>query len=102
MLRRKDGTIVNSRGSGEVNVASGLDLAEKGEQEVLSAVETTGLYTAFCSQGTICLTDDDGNFFEVRGDQSVDGTLAAPMADKCESPRCSKSGAPFRHPHAAS
>jgi len=102
LLRRKDGTIVNSRGSGEVNVASGFDIAVRGEKEVLSTVESPGLYTAFCTQDMICLADEDGNFFEMRGDQSADGKLADSMGDKCKSPRCTKPSMPFRHPHAGS
>jgi len=102
LLRRKDGTIVNSRGSGEVTVASSFDVATRGEQEVLKAEETPGLYTAFCGQDVICLADADGNFFEVRGDQSVDIKLANSMGATCTSPRCTKPSTPFRHPNDAS
>merc|ERR1719272_2773247 len=47
------------------------------------------------------LADEDGNLFEVHGDQSVDARLAVSMGDQVDSPRCTKPGVPFRHPHAA-
>lgn len=102
LLRRKDGTIVKSRGSGEVNIASGFDVAARGEKECLSAVEPSGIYTAFCSQDMIGLTDNDGNFFEVRGDQSANSKLVNGMSGECNSPRCTKPSIPFQHPNAVS
>lgn len=102
LLRRKDGTIVNSRGTGEINIASSFDVAVRGESEILSAVETPGLYTAFCTRDMMCFSDAEGDFFEVRGDQTVDGKVADSSGDKCKSPRCKKSGTPAQHPQAAS
>jgi hypothetical protein len=100
LLRRRDGTIVNSRGSGEVNIASGFDLAARGEKELLRVAETPGMYTAICTENIIKLLDEDGNSFEVRGDQSVDCKLAVSMGDDYHSPRCNKPNTAFRHPHA--
>jgi hypothetical protein len=101
LMRRRDGTIVYSRGSGDINIASGFDVAALTEKELLRVPEHTGLYTVFCVDNVIKLGDEDGNFYEVHGDQTVDCKLAVSMGDAYQSPRCSKQGLPYRHPHAA-
>jgi len=101
LLRRRDGTIVYSRGAGEIQVASGFDVMAKGEKEILRTLDTPGLYTIFCIDGCIRMSDEDGNSFEISRDQSVDCKLAVSMGDEYKSPRCHKPNTPYLHPHAS-
>lgn len=49
----------------------------------------------------IYLRDDDGNHFEVQGDQSLDFKLSVSMGDDFASPRCTRPRRPFKHPDAS-
>eukprot|EP00913_Durusdinium_trenchii_P022640 g21263.t1 len=49
----------------------------------------------------IYLRDDDGNHFEVKGDQSLDFKLSVSMGDDFASPRCVCPQKPFKHPDAS-
>jgi len=100
LLRRREGTVVNSRGSGDIDIASGFDVRAKGEKELFSAFDRTGVYTVSLTENNINMRDDDGNVFEVRGDQTVDCKLAVSMGDDYKSPRCSLPGKTYKHPHA--
>lgn len=99
-LRRPEGTIVRSVGSGDVNIVSGLRVAALGEKEALQSNEN-GAYVAHLNGDSITVKDQEGNTFEVRGDQTVDATLAVSMGNAITSPRAKKAGTPYLHPDAS-
>merc|ERR1719159_1461475 len=57
------------------------------------------MYVARCDQNCIDMTDPEGNYFKLKGDQSLSFTLAVSMGDELESPRCTEPGVPYKHPH---
>eukprot|EP00933_Yihiella_yeosuensis_P046918 TRINITY_DN4253_c0_g3_i1.p1 TRINITY_DN4253_c0_g3~~TRINITY_DN4253_c0_g3_i1.p1 ORF type:complete len:797 (+),score=205.33 TRINITY_DN4253_c0_g3_i1:341-2392(+) len=99
LLRRPEGYLLNSKGAGEVEIISNFDVATMGEEAALkSAQDRGGVYVANCGADSIMMRDDDGNAFEVRGDQTLDFKLAVSMGDDFMSPRCSVPKKPFKHP----
>eukprot|EP00747_Dinoflagellata_sp_TGD_P090639 gnl/TRDRNA2_/TRDRNA2_164771_c3_seq1.p1 gnl/TRDRNA2_/TRDRNA2_164771_c3~~gnl/TRDRNA2_/TRDRNA2_164771_c3_seq1.p1 ORF type:complete len:637 (-),score=114.95 gnl/TRDRNA2_/TRDRNA2_164771_c3_seq1:79-1881(-) len=101
LLRHRDGTIMWSKGDGDVELASSFDVDTKGESSILRGLDRTGLYSAHCDGNNIQLADTDGNTFEVTGEQTVAFTLAVSMGDDFLSPRCVKPGQPYKHPDAS-
>lgn len=102
LVRRREGSVVLSKGAGDVDIMSSVDVAANG---IMSASKTIGrrddLYTAYVDGERLNMKDRDGNSFEVRGgDQSVDCKLAVSKRDECPSPRCSKPQQPYQHPDA--
>lgn len=102
LLRRVEGTLLHSKGAGEVEIISNYDVAAMGEEKALkTAQDRGGVYLANIEADKICMRDNDGNSFEVRGDQTVDFTLAVSMGDDFMSPRCILPKQPYKHPDAS-
>ncbi|CAJ1347665.1 unnamed protein product [Effrenium voratum] len=102
ILRQPDGTMLHSKGAGEVELVSGMDLAAVGGEKALKTLQDKGcVYVAQVDYDRIFLRDDDGNYFEVQGDQSLDFKLSVSMGDDFASPRCVCPQKPFKHPDAS-
>lgn len=104
ILRHVEGTLVHSKGAGEVEVVSGRDIAAIGSdnEKALKTLQDKGcVYLAQVDYDRIYLRDDDGNHFEVKGDQSLDFKLSVSMGDDFASPRCVVPQKPFKHPDAS-
>mmetsp|Transcript_78272 Transcript_78272/g.211767 ORF Transcript_78272/g.211767 Transcript_78272/m.211767 type:complete len:826 (-) Transcript_78272:345-2822(-) len=101
-LRRPDGFVLRSRGDGDVHLVTAPEVALKGEREALLAAResASGSYVVHCDGDLISMKDADGNHFELRGDQTIDVTLAVAMGDECEEPPCTEPGVPYKHPDA--
>lgn len=99
LLRRTDGTMVSSQGSGEICIVIGSDVAQLGETEaVKNAADRAGAYVVRLDGDSIGMRDQDGNRFEVKGDQSLDLKLAVSMGDGFSSPRCKVPCQAYLHP----
>ncbi|CAK9117780.1 unnamed protein product [Durusdinium trenchii] len=104
ILRHPEGTLVHSKGAGEVELVSGIDIAAVGgeSEKALKMLQDKGcVYMAQVDYDRIYLRDDDGNHFEVKGDQSLDFKLSVSMGDDFASPRCVCPQKPFKHPDAS-
>lgn len=104
ILRHFEGTLVHSKGAGEVELVSGRDIATMGSdnEKALKTLQDKGcVYLAQVDYDRIYLRDDDGNHFEVKGDQSLDFKLSVSMGDDFASPRCVVPKRPFKHPDAS-
>jgi len=102
LLRRPDGQVVNSKGAGEVELISNFDVAAMGEEQAIKTVQDRGnVYVAHVDMDRITMRDDDGNVFEINGDQTVDFKLSVSMGDDFASPRCTLPKTPFKHPDAS-
>jgi hypothetical protein len=96
-VHRREGTVVTSKGSGEVDVISSFALAGGN----LGATLDRGMvFTAHLDEDRISIRDRSQNLFEVLGDQTVRVKLAVSMGDDFKSPRCTKPGQPYKHPDA--
>eukprot|EP00930_Biecheleria_cincta_P042054 TRINITY_DN28926_c0_g2_i1.p1 TRINITY_DN28926_c0_g2~~TRINITY_DN28926_c0_g2_i1.p1 ORF type:complete len:1643 (+),score=351.39 TRINITY_DN28926_c0_g2_i1:129-5057(+) len=99
LLRRPDGMLVNSKGDGDVEIISNFDVAALGEEKALkTSQDRGGVYVAQVDWDRAKIRDDDGNYFELRGDQTVDFKLSVSMGDDFASPRCTVPNKPFHHP----
>lgn len=102
LLRRSDGMLLNSKGDGDVEFISNFDVAALGEEKALkTSQDRGGVYVAQVDWDRVKLRDHDANYFEVRGDQTVDMKLSVSMGDDFPSPRCTEPNKPFRHPDAS-
>ncbi|CAE8589690.1 unnamed protein product [Polarella glacialis] len=65
LLRRLDGTVLVSKGAGEVDIVSNFDVAAMGEAQALQTTQDRGsVYVAHVDRDQISMRDDDGNSFE--------------------------------------
>lgn len=102
LMRHSQGTLVNSKGAGEIELLPGADVAALGEKQALKTLPDSGcVYVAQVDYDRVYLRDESGNYFEVRGDQSVDFKLVVSMGDDFASPRCVLPQMPFKHPDAS-
>jgi len=102
LMRHAEGTLVNSKGAGEIELLPGADVAALGEKQALKTLPYSGcVCVAEVDYDRVYLRDESGNYFEVRGDQSVDFKLVVSMGDDFASPRCVHPQMPFKHPDAS-
>eukprot|EP00746_Dinoflagellata_sp_MGD_P125940 gnl/MRDRNA2_/MRDRNA2_60853_c0_seq1.p1 gnl/MRDRNA2_/MRDRNA2_60853_c0~~gnl/MRDRNA2_/MRDRNA2_60853_c0_seq1.p1 ORF type:complete len:2005 (+),score=521.56 gnl/MRDRNA2_/MRDRNA2_60853_c0_seq1:84-6098(+) len=101
LLKRPNGSMLRSFGNGEVDIITGLDVEAKGEKDVLSTLNKSGMYVAKCDKNCIEMTDPEGNYFRLGGDQCLSFMLAVSMGDELREPKCIEAGVPYKHPDIA-
>lgn len=101
ILKHKGGSILRSYGHGEIRLATGTEVMDRGEKEVLSMLDWSGMYLARCDENLLSLTDLEGNHFSLRGNAGLTFNLAVSMGDELKSPRCERSLVPYKHPDAS-
>jgi hypothetical protein len=101
LLKRPNGSMLRSFGNGEVDIITGLDVEAKGEKDVLNTLNKSGMYVAKCDQNCIEMTDPEGNYFRLGGDQCLSFMLAVSMGDELREPKCIEAGVPYKHPDIA-
>eukprot|EP00928_Gymnodinium_smaydae_P016927 TRINITY_DN16425_c0_g2_i1.p1 TRINITY_DN16425_c0_g2~~TRINITY_DN16425_c0_g2_i1.p1 ORF type:complete len:1634 (+),score=303.63 TRINITY_DN16425_c0_g2_i1:693-4904(+) len=96
-VHRREGAVVSSKGSGEVDIISSYAM---GGGSMGSTLDRGQVYTAYLDEDKISIRDRDGNQFDAHGDQTVQVKLAVSMGDDFQSPRCREPGKAYKHPHA--
>jgi len=103
LLRRPEGTLLLSKGSGEVVVLGRPDVEALGEQGALDAAEgLAGAYWALLDGDKICMRDAEGTEVEVGGDRTVRCKVPGTDPETCRTPRCRVPATAYGCPEVAS
>eukprot|EP00927_Polykrikos_kofoidii_P077950 TRINITY_DN74830_c0_g1_i1.p1 TRINITY_DN74830_c0_g1~~TRINITY_DN74830_c0_g1_i1.p1 ORF type:complete len:1500 (+),score=349.88 TRINITY_DN74830_c0_g1_i1:71-4570(+) len=95
-VKHRMGSVVTSRGSGEVDVQTSFTFGG----DLGATLDRGKVYSARVDKDTLGITDRDGNSFTVHGDQTVRVQLSGSRGDDFASPRCVMPGLPYKHPDA--
>lgn len=97
-------SVLRCNGQGACDVFTKSDLANKGEEALLKAVEKEGFYFSDSRANTIKLIDSERNWFTLDGAQAINFKLAVSMRDddeKVEDPACENAMQQYVHPDAS-